>query len=93
MTRNKILKWRQTFVNKFNGSDDRIIKKDAIEMMEICDLAMAFLEAYGPELKPCPHCGGEADPEGWDDGHGNKGPECYICGSTSPSIDLWNKRV
>lgn len=45
------------------------------------------------ELKPCPFCGGECDPEGWLDGNGLRGPECEECGATARSAEAWNRRA
>lgn len=45
------------------------------------------------ELKPCPFCGGEADPEGWMNGDGECGPECESCGATASSVIVWNRRA
>lgn len=48
------------------------------------------------ELKPCPFCGSECDPNGWK-GMGNgglmSGPECAKCGATAESVESWNRRV
>lgn len=45
------------------------------------------------ELKPCPFCGGEADPDGWMNGDGECGPECESCGATASSVIVWNRRA
>ena len=49
------------------------------------------------ELKPCPFCGGECDPEGWygaDTGAGpRRGPACNECGATADSVTAWNRRA
>jgi hypothetical protein len=50
-------------------------------------------EKVGSENKPCPFCGGEVDPEGWLDNEGNRGPECWECGSLAPDMHTWNKRA
>lgn len=45
------------------------------------------------ELKPCPFCGGEADPKGWMSSDGAHGPACDSCGATANSADEWNARA
>lgn len=45
------------------------------------------------KYKPCPFCGGECDPKGWLQNNGLKGPECKRCGSTAPSIKIWEMRI
>lgn len=40
----------------------------------------------------CPHCGGPADPAGWINFEGKRGPECEDCGATAPDLETWNKR-
>lgn len=40
---------------------------------------------------PCPFCGGKVDPTGWLRGDGARGPECEGCGSTAPSIEVWDQ--
>lgn len=45
------------------------------------------------ELKPCPFCGGEADPAGWMRGDGKTGPACDNCGGACESIEMWNTRA
>ena len=45
------------------------------------------------ELKPCPFCGGEADPKGWMSSDGAQGPACDSCGATANSADEWNARA
>ena len=44
-------------------------------------------------LKPCPFCGGRADPQGWLAGDGTRGPECEDCGATATSAAAWNRRA
>lgn len=44
------------------------------------------------ELKPCPFCGGKADPEGWMS-IDCKGPSCDDCGASANSADAWNTRA
>lgn len=45
------------------------------------------------ELKPCPFCGGECDPDGWLGGDGTRGPECNDCGATARTVEDWNRRT
>lgn len=45
------------------------------------------------ELKPCPFCGGKADPAGWMAGDGKTGPACDDCGSAGGSLEIWNTRT
>lgn len=45
------------------------------------------------KLKPCPFCGGEADPKGWMSSDGAQGPACDSCGATANSADEWNARA
>lgn len=45
------------------------------------------------ELKPCPFCGGNADPKGWASNDGRNGPECADCGATAESEEQWNQRA
>ncbi|WAX22832.1 hypothetical protein MAJJADAN_00070 [Pseudomonas phage Amjad_SA] len=45
------------------------------------------------ELKPCPFCGGKADPKGWLNGDGERGPECEQCGATAGTAANWNRRA
>jgi hypothetical protein len=44
-------------------------------------------------MKPCPFCGGNADPEGWLALGGRRGPECEGCGATAQSVEDWNRRA
>lgn len=46
------------------------------------------------ELKPCPFCGGKADPAGWISGTGGPSiPRCVDCGASSGSLEEWNTRT
>ena len=45
------------------------------------------------DLKPCPFCGGEADPQGWKADDGRTGPECKSCGATGASEVDWQRRL
>lgn len=44
------------------------------------------------ELKPCPFCGGKADPEGWSS-IDRKGPACDDCYASADTIERWNTRA
>jgi hypothetical protein len=44
-------------------------------------------------VKPCPFCGGAADPAGWLNSDGQRGPECEECGATAVDADAWNYRA
>lgn len=45
------------------------------------------------ELLPCPFCAStDVDPEGWRSKGGEVGPECYDCGATAQTVEIWNTR-
>ena len=49
------------------------------------------------DLKPCPFCGGKADPEGWASMDCDRvirtGPACDDCGASADSVEQWNTRA
>ena len=45
------------------------------------------------DLKPCPFCGSNADPEVWGPCDSRPGPKCEGCGATATSIETWNQRI
>ena len=49
------------------------------------------------DLKPCPFCGGKADPEGWASMDCDRvirtGPACDDCGASADSVEQWNTRT
>ncbi len=41
----------------------------------------------------CPFCGGSVNPDGWLRNDGVRGPECNECGTTAPSLKVWNEQT
>lgn len=83
------------------GDDCKYLCMDCLR--EIGESAKRCLEPESEQLKPCPFCGGSADPYGEKDGNkGIWGIQCLKCGVKVPNtypfgpldkaIAAWNRR-